>query len=139
MPFSAYDPDGNILNDYLESGVTLVVLLATDEECLRKTRQDLRNLYLSKGLKVVYLPIEDFDLPDKTQLESAVREVAAYLAEGGNVAVHCHAGLGRTGVFTACLAKRVMDISGAEAIGWVRRYIPGAIEVVGQEQFVRNL
>ena len=138
MPFSAYDPAGEILDAYLESGVTSVFLLASDEECLRKTRRDLRKVYLSKGLKVIYLPIEDFDTPERSQLEVALQDVTTYLEEGGILAVHCYAGIGRTGLIAACLAKRTMGISGAEAIDWVRRYIPGAVEQPEQELFVRK-
>ena len=47
--------------------------------------------------------------------------------------IHCHAGLGRTGMFAACMAKGGLDYSSEEAIQWVRESIPGAVEVRDQE------
>src|SRR5262245_18604673 len=43
---------------------------------------------------------------------------------------------GRTGLFTASLAKRCLGLSGAEALQWVRRFIPRAVETPEQQQLV---
>jgi len=136
MPYSAYDPAGEIFTDYLEAGISLIVLLASDEECHRKTGRNLRELYSASGMEVVHLPIEDFNIPDKPSLDSAMDKVMQHAALGGSAAIHCHAGIGRTGLFAACLAKRLLAISGEEAIRWVRQYIPGAVELPEQEKFV---
>jgi hypothetical protein len=42
-------------------------------------------------------------------------------------------------MFAAGLAKMGMDLSSDEAIRWIRKSIPGAIEVPEQEQLVRSL
>jgi protein-tyrosine phosphatase len=136
MPFSAYDPGGEILDGYLEKGISLIIVLASDEECLRRTGRDLRRLYVSSGLEVVYLPIEDYGTPDRSNLDAALGRVDDHAASGGAAAILCYAGVGRTGLFTACLARRLMGVSGEEAIRWVRQYIPGAVEIKEQEQFV---
>jgi hypothetical protein len=39
-------------------------------------------------------------------------------------------------MFTACLAKHVLGLSGEEAIAWIRHYIPGAVETSLQRQLV---
>jgi protein-tyrosine phosphatase len=137
MPYSSYDPAGEILEAYIDSGVSLIVLLADDNECLRKTGRNLRELYISNALEVVYLPVEDFGVPDGAELEVAIVGAAAHAAKGGSFAIHCHAGIGRTGVFAACLAKRAIGLTGEESIRWVRQYIPGAVELPEQEQFVK--
>lgn len=136
MPYSIYDPAGEIFSDYLKAGVSLIVLLASDEECRRKTGRNLRLLYSSSGLEVVYLPIQDFGTPEKSSLDSAMDRVVEHAARGGSAAIHCHAGIGRTGLFAACLARRLMGVSGEEAIRWVRQYIPGAVELPEQEKFI---
>ena len=51
--------------------------------------------------------------------------------------VHCLAGVGRTGMFLASLAKLGMGYSSEDAVRWVREYIPGAIEIPEQEQLVK--
>ena len=138
MPFGDYDPEGEVLREFRQNEISLIVLLAEEEECLRKSGRNLQFLYMKGGFQVVYLPIRDFDVPSRQELESAVRMTIDQARAGRNIVVHCHAGLGRTGVFAAFLAKEVFGLSGDEAFHWVRRYIPGALETDGQKQFVLN-
>jgi protein-tyrosine phosphatase len=93
-------------------------------------------LYLKEGFQVLYLPIPDFSVPTKDDLEQAVRHTIAYAQAGHHIVIHCSAGIGRTGLFMAYLAKRRLGLSGAEAIQWVRRYIPHAVETPEQQQLV---
>ncbi|MFH1702212.1 MAG: protein-tyrosine phosphatase family protein [Nitrospirota bacterium] len=53
--------------------------------------------------------------------------------------MHCSAGVGRTGLFATCLARKILDLSGVDAIKWVRRFIPMAIETNEQCQMVINM
>ena len=48
----------------------------------------------------------------------------------------CSAGIGRTGLFMAYLAKRCLGLSGAEALQWVRHFIPRAVETPAQQRLV---
>jgi len=139
MPFSAHDPDGELIHAYDTNSVTLIVMLASDEEGKRITGRDLRSAYNAQGFDVLYLPIPDFSTPEVDDLNVTVQQVLAHSLSGGRVAIHCHAGIGRTGMFAACLAKCGMGYSSEDAIDWVRDYIPGAIEVPEQEQLVRSL
>jgi protein-tyrosine phosphatase len=136
MPFGDYDPEGEVLLEFRQKEISVIVLLAEEEECLRKTGRNLQFFYMKKGLQVIYLPTPDFDVPSRRDLESAVRMTISQAQAGRNIVVHCHAGLGRTGLFVAFLAKEVFGLSGEEAFHWVRRYIPGALETDGQKQFV---
>jgi atypical dual specificity phosphatase len=139
MPFSTYDPAGQLLDAYKSREISLIVLLASDEECLRITGRDLRSIYDEENFEVIYLPIPDFDVPDDEDLREAVQNVLARSRAGEAIAIHCHAGIGRTGMFAAGLAKLGMDLSSDEAIRWVRESIPGAVEVAEQEKLVRSL
>lgn len=56
--------------------------------------------------------------------------------EKRRVAVHCHAGLGRTGLAIACHLVHIGDCNAAAAVRLVRKGRPGALQTAAQEQFV---
>ena len=64
------------------------------------------------------------------------RLVAAFLAAmgraGGAVAVHCKAGLGRTGTLIGVYLMRQYGFTAREAMGWLRIMRPGS--VIGEQQ-----
>lgn len=132
MPYSRYDQPGELLDQYQRNGVDVVVQLVSDEEALSRSQRELRELYGRRGLEVIYLPMPDFGAPAMDQLTPAVEAALEKAASGRNLAVHCHAGIGRTGLFLACMARRALGLGGLEAVHWVRQYIPDALEV--QEQ-----
>ena len=139
MPYSSFDPSGALVQEYKRRDVSLVVMLTSDQEAQRFTGQELRSIYKTERFEVLYLPIPDFNVPVLDDLDAAVTEVLDNVRAGDSVAIHCHAGIGRTGMFLACLAKRGMGYSSDEALRWVRKFIPGAVEVSEQEQLVRSL
>jgi protein-tyrosine phosphatase len=136
MPFGPYDLHGEVYDQFREEQIAVVVLLAGEEECLHKTGRNLRAWYLQEGLTVLYLPIPDFGVPSKDELAQAVMQTISYAQAGHNMVVHCSAGIGRTGLFMAAFAKQVLGLSGAEALTWVRYYIPHAAETPEQQQLV---
>ena len=136
MPFGPYDLHGEAYDRFCEVQIAVIVLLASDEECLDKTGRDLRALYLEEGFQVLYLPIPDFSVPTKDDLEQAVQDTIAHAQAGHHIVVHCSAGIGRTGLFAAYLAKRCLGLTGAEALQWVQRYIPRAVEIPEQQRLV---
>ncbi len=85
--------------------------------------------------RVAHLPIADFTAPTMEQIAHAVRTINQFRAEGTPVAVHCGAGLGRTGTILACYLV-AQSTSASEAIAWVRAQQPGAIETAEQEAAV---
>lgn len=139
MPFGGLDRQGQVLQAYKDRGISVVVLLADDEECLDRASCNLRERYLQEGLKVIYLPIRDGQVPTRQELLNALERTINCARSGSNVAIHCYAGVGRTGMFAACLARRVLGLSGKEAIHWIRQYIQGAVETEQQEQIVLSL
>ncbi len=136
MPFSSHDPKGDLYKAYRSSGVSVVVMLVSDEECLEKTGFDLRRFYVDEGLQVIHVPAADFSVPHRADLEKAVDQVLALARDGKHIAVHCHYGIGRTGLFSAFLGRRALGLSGLEAMFWIRGLIPGALEVPEQVQML---
>jgi hypothetical protein len=59
MPFGPYDLHGAVYDRFCEEQIAVIVLPASDEECLHKTGCNLRVLYLHTGFQVLYLPIPD--------------------------------------------------------------------------------
>jgi protein-tyrosine phosphatase len=136
MPFGLYDLHGEVYDRWREEQIAVIVLLASDEECLQKTGRNLQQFYRQEGFAVLYLPIPDFGVPTPADLDKAVQHTIAYAQAEHHVAIHCSAGIGRTGLFMACLAKRVFGFSGEEALQWVRHYIPYAVEIPEQQRLV---
>jgi protein-tyrosine phosphatase len=128
MPYSPYDPSGYGLETFRQQEVSLIVLLAEADECYFVTREDLPALYRQAGFQVLHLPIPDGGVPPRESLTRLVAAIIEHAQSGGHTVIHCYAGIGRTGLILAAIAKRLLGMSGAEAIAWVRRYIPRAIE-----------
>ncbi len=137
MPFGPYDLQGEVWEAYRSAGVSLVAVLTEPQEYLVHARRDLPAFYRANGLEVVHHPIPDFGVPrDPAGFRAALERVRAHVERGGHAAVHCMAGIGRTGLFAACLARENLALTPAEAVSWVRRYIPGALESEAQVKFV---
>ena len=136
MPFSGYDPFGKLFRDYQREQISTIVLLAEDTECRRIAGFDLRNFYLNQGMEVIHLPIPDFGVPRIANLIDAIDLASTQARHGHHLVVHCHAGIGRIGMFAACLAVHNLDFSSIDAISWVRERIPGAIEVPVQIRII---
>jgi len=137
MPFSpSFDPGHEVLDAYLRVGVEVVVMLASDAEVFEVTGRRLRNVYGEMGFEVIYSPVPDFSIPEVEAFQEIVRETLRAARDGRTVAIHCHAGLGRTGILAACLAKVVFDVDGEEAFDWVRQHVPNAVETQRQLQFI---
>ncbi len=140
MPFSAYDPERVVLSLYHAQGVHSVFVLPEGDEIMHKTGRDLLAQYTAEGFMVTHNPIPDFGIPqDADRFLASVRKAADEASQGRNIAVHCHAGIGRTGLFLSTLARMVLGLSADQAIQWVRMYIPGAVEMPEQIEFLRNL
>ena len=87
------------------------------------------------GIRELHLPVADLTAPSQTQLDDGVRCMTRALAAGERVAVHCGAGLGRTGTLLAAYLVSKGETAEA-AIARVRAARPGSIETAEQEAAV---
>jgi hypothetical protein len=136
MPYSPYDPEGRVLQEIRQQEITIIVLLAEADECLTITGRDLPGLYRQEGFQVLHLPIPDGGVPLRDQLEETVTSIIQHAQAGQHLAIHCYAGIGRTGLVAAAVAMRLLDMPGEAAIAWARRYIPRAVETPVQRQLL---
>lgn len=137
LPFSPmFDPRGQILPAFARHGVDTIVVLNETEELYRLTGQDLLAHYRQLGYAVIHAPAPDFGVFQPEVLQAALEGTLAAARAGQTVAIHCHAGIGRTGILTASLASVVFKLAAEDAIAWVRQFIPAAVENGLQYQFV---
>ncbi|MEN8241958.1 MAG: protein-tyrosine phosphatase family protein [Chloroflexota bacterium] len=136
MPFARFDYDHTVFQEYLEAGIDSVVMLIEEGEDLELAGQDLKSLYAQNGIDVIHYSIVDFGTPEDSQkLEDHLEIVLDRVKQGEHIAVHCFAGQGRTGMFLALLARRILKIDGDQAISFVRQYFQ-AVETEAQQQIV---
>jgi len=89
-------------------------------------------------LAEVLLPTADFGLPDAAALHEAIATVLAQMLAQPDRPIHvgCRAGVGRTGLFLACLAKAA-GVPG-DPLDFVRaHYLPHAAETPAQQAMAR--
>ena len=136
MPFSNFDHAG-VWTTFQNNDINMVLVLTEQQEYMVYARMDLPEFYRENGLEVLHVPVPDFGVPtDQKSWENGLDRVREAARDGKNIAVHCLAGIGRTGTFLACLAKESLGLEGREAIKWVRESLPGAMENDYQEEFV---
>ncbi len=90
------------------------------------------------GLHWWHLPIRDRGTPNErfeARWQQTGQELRSLLGDGQSIAVHCRAGLGRTGTIAARLLVE-LGTEPALAIERVRKTRPGSIETSEQEEFV---
>ena len=102
-----------------EQGIEILLSLTED----RPRRDWIENA----GLLVYHEPLEDMEAPTQEQIDRCVSAILRGHERKMGVAVHCGAGLGRTGVILAAYFV-ARGQSAGNAIARIRRLRPGSIE-----------
>jgi atypical dual specificity phosphatase len=110
-----------------EHGIELLVSLTED-----RPRRDWAE---DANLLVYHEAMEDMEPPSQEQLGRCVSAILRATDRKMGVAVHCGAGLGRTGVVLAAYFV-ARGLSASNAIARIRRLRPGSIETDEQAEAV---
>lgn len=88
------------------------------------------------GIKHFNFSWQDMTVPSLQLMFDLVNIAVVELTNGGKIAVHCHAGFGRTGLAIACIliAKDLLEAS--QVIQFIRLRRPGSIQTTAQQQFI---
>ena len=116
-----------------ESAEELVWLRQQGIEVVLSLTEDplWRNWVNEAGLMVTQVAVVDMEAPEQEQLDRCISVIRRAHERNMGVAVHCTAGLGRTGVVLACYFIS-NGLSAQNASARIRRLRPGSIET--QEQ-----
>lgn len=124
---SAIDYDLDLL---ARMGITHLVTL---------TERDLDQQALARhGLANIHLPIFDRESPSVRQTYMLLRRMQVLLDEGKVVAVHCKAGIGRTGTILAAWMIREGGLSADNSIARLRSINRSYVQTEVQEVFLHE-
>lgn len=122
MPFGAYDTRNQLMGLYREYKIEHVYIIATDDEIKRKARRDIRGDYQKIGATFRQLPIQDMTAPDLQSIREIVMDAVMRLQKN-RIAIHCHAGVGRTSVLTCCVVQAVQQLAPDDSIAYVKKHM----------------
>ncbi|XP_076544220.1 uncharacterized protein LOC143305266 [Osmia lignaria lignaria] len=89
------------------------------------------NIFMKHDIYYYNFALKDYGDATMSKLLDMVK-VVAFAVQEGRVAIHCHAGLGRTGVLIACYLIYSLRVRANDAIRFVRMKRPCAIQTRGQ-------
>ncbi|XP_062826027.1 protein tyrosine phosphatase domain-containing protein 1 isoform X4 [Anolis carolinensis] len=135
----------NIIEQFQRCGIKTVINLQRPGEhasCGNPLEQEsgftyLPEAFMEAGIYFYNFGWKDYGVASLTTILDMVK-VMTFALQEGRVAVHCHAGLGRTGVLIACYLVFATRMTADQAILFVRAKRPNSIQTRGQLLCVRE-
>ncbi|KAM7423297.1 hypothetical protein PAMA_011041 [Pampus argenteus] len=135
----------NIIEQFQRCGLKTVINLQRPGEhasCGNQLEQESGFTYrpetfMEAGIYYYNFGWKDYGVASLTTILDMVK-VMSFAVQEGKMAVHCHAGLGRTGVLLACYLVFTSRMSADQAILFVRAKRPNSIQTRGQLLCVRE-
>ncbi|XP_032996753.1 protein tyrosine phosphatase domain-containing protein 1 isoform X1 [Lacerta agilis] len=135
----------NIIEQFQRCGIKTVINLQRPGEhasCGNPLEQEsgftyLPEAFMEAGIYFYNFGWKDYGVASLTTILDMVK-VMTFALQEGRVAIHCHAGLGRTGVLIACYLVFATRMTADQAILFVRAKRPNAIQTRGQLLCVRE-
>ncbi|XP_037348381.1 protein tyrosine phosphatase domain-containing protein 1 isoform X2 [Talpa occidentalis] len=97
----------------------------------------LPEAFMEAGIYFYNFGWKDYGVASLTTILDMVK-VMTFALQEGKVAIHCHAGLGRTGVLIACYLVFATRMTADQAIVFVRTKRPNSIQTRGQLLCIRE-
>eukprot|EP01028_Stygiella_incarcerata_P012019 TRINITY_DN720_c1_g1_i1.p1 TRINITY_DN720_c1_g1~~TRINITY_DN720_c1_g1_i1.p1 ORF type:complete len:1382 (+),score=487.06 TRINITY_DN720_c1_g1_i1:382-4146(+) len=91
---------------------------------------------MQNGIHYYNFPWDDMGVPSMDVMLNITHVIAFIISRGGKVVVHCHAGLGRTGLVIACYFVYGKRCNPQLAIDEVRIHRPHSLQTKSQTKFV---
>nr|KAF6434276.1 protein tyrosine phosphatase domain containing 1 [Molossus molossus] len=134
-----------IIEQFLSHGLKTIINLQRPGEhasCGNPLEQEsgftyLPEAFMEAGIYFYNFGWKDYGVASLTTILDMVK-VMTFALQEGKVAVHCHAGLGRTGVLIACYLVFATRMTADQAIIFVRAKRPNSIQTRGQLLCVRE-
>ena len=135
MPFGPYDVHNRMFKMYLKFNVSMILVLVTDKEIEKKAKKNPLPVYEKHQMQVIRVPFADLTAPIFEDLAAAIPPLLVHLKKK-NVAIHCNAGVGRTGVIAACVAAAMMKMTGDEALEYIQKHM--TIQITDEQSRLVN-
>ncbi|XP_068585711.1 protein tyrosine phosphatase domain-containing protein 1 [Cebidichthys violaceus] len=135
----------NIIDQFRRNGIKTVINLQIPGEhasCGNPLEPEsgfsyLPEVFMENNIYFYNFGWSDYGVANLTTVLDMVK-VMAFALQEGKIAVHCHAGLGRTGVLLACFLAYATRMTANQAILYVRAKRPNSIQTRGQLRCVRD-
>lgn len=102
MPHPPSDRLSDAMASYAARGIDTIVSMLPPDEASELGLGNEDAPCASQGIAFVSHPIVDFGLPDADRFTDLIDDLSARIRAGAAIAVHCRAGIGRSGMVTAC-------------------------------------